>query len=71
MGLFSKPDLMVRLNEEVGFAGPIFYNIQVKGGDYSRFFWIQLPDTPAMQEREAYAFATNFALKHKCRFVPR
>lgn len=71
MGLFSKPELMVRLNEEVGFAGPIFYNIQVKGGEYSRFFWEDLPNTPAMMHSEAYAAATNFALKHKCRFVPR
>ncbi|MNQ43930.1 hypothetical protein D3C85_576700 [compost metagenome] len=71
MGLFSRPELKVRLNEEVGFAGPIFYSIQVKGGEYSRFFWVSLPKTPVMQHSEAYATAINFALKHKCRFIPR
>lgn len=70
MGLFSKPELKVRLNEEVGFAGPIFYHIQVKGGKYSRFFWVDLPNSPAMEQKEAYASAIAFSLKHKCRFVP-
>lgn len=71
MGLFSKPELKVRLNEEVGFAGPILYSVQVKGGKYSRFFWVKLPDTQEMQHSEAYRAATTFALRHKCRFVPR
>lgn len=69
MALFSKPDLQVRLKEEVGFAGPIFYNLQVKGGEYSRFFWVKLPGFDAMQTGEAYEVATNWCIEHKARFV--
>jgi len=70
MALFSKPELKVRLKEEVGFAGPIFYTIQVKGGDYSRFFWTRLPGFDEMQTSEAYEVATNWCIKNKARFIP-
>lgn len=71
MGLFSKSKLKVRLNEEVGFAGPIMFEVQVKGGDFGRFFWSKLPGTSSMEQREAYRVASDYAIKHKCRFVPR
>lgn len=69
MALFKKAELKVRLKEEVGFAGPIFCTVQVKGGDYSRFFWTKLQGTSEMQPEEAYEVAINFCLKHKARFI--
>lgn len=70
MGLFRKPQLKVRLKEEVGFAGPIYFTIQVKGGNYSRFFWTRLPGFDSMQDAEAFRVATNWCVKNKARFVP-
>lgn len=70
MPLFSKPRLKVRLKEEVGFAGPIYYTLQVKGGDYSRLFWTRLQGFDAMQDAEAFKVATNWCIKNKARFIP-
>lgn len=70
MGLFGKPDLKVRIKEEVGFAGPITFEVQVKGGDYGRFFWSKLPGKGCLEHNEATREAIAFALEHKCRFVP-
>jgi hypothetical protein len=70
MTMFSKPKLKVRLKEEVGFAGPIYYTIQVKGGDYGRFFWTRLPGFGEMQDAEAFKVATDWCIKNKARFIP-
>lgn len=71
MGLFGKAELRVRIKEEVSFAGPFIFCVQVKGGDYGCLFWRTLPGMNALEHNDAYKVAVDFALKHKCRFVPR
>jgi predicted N-acyltransferase len=68
--LFPKPRLKVRIKEAVGFVGPIMATVQVKGGDYGRFFWRNIPDTPEMTADEAYRFAIKWCIKHKARLIP-
>ena len=63
MGLFVKAELCVRINEEVGFARPILYNVQVKGGEFGRFFWRQMPNTTAMTASEAMLVAKQYSTK--------
>lgn len=70
MDLFPKPDLQVRVKEAVGFVGPIMVVVQVKGGDYGRFFWRQLPGTGEMLIDEAYEFAINWCTQNNARFIP-
>lgn len=70
MGLFGKAELRVRVKEEVSFAGPFVFCVQVKGGEYGRLFWRTLPGMTALDQNDAYKVATDFAIKHKCRFVP-
>jgi hypothetical protein len=70
MALFGKAELKVRVKEEVSFAGPFIFCVQVKGGGYGRIFWSTLPGQNALDHRDAYKIASDFAIKHKCRFVP-
>lgn len=70
MGLFGKAELRVRVKEEVSFAGPFVFCVQVKGGKYGRLFWQTLPGMTALDQNDAYKVASDFAIEHKCRFVP-